>query len=35
MGKGQAPMAGSWTVLVEARRNGAVIASYHTHLSAR
>ena len=35
MGKGQAPTAGSWTVLVEARRNGAVIASYHTHLSAR
>jgi nitrogen fixation protein FixH len=35
MGKGQAPTAGSWTVLVEARRNGAVIASSHTHLSAR
>jgi multidrug efflux pump subunit AcrA (membrane-fusion protein) len=35
MGKGQAPMAGSLTVLVEARRNGSVIASFHTHLSAR
>ncbi|MGA9670364.1 MAG: efflux RND transporter periplasmic adaptor subunit [Terracidiphilus sp.] len=34
-GKGQAPMAGSWTVLVEARRNGSVIASYRTHLNAR
>jgi hypothetical protein len=35
MGKGQAPMAGSWTVLVEARRNGSVIASYRTRLNAR
>jgi RND family efflux transporter MFP subunit len=35
MGKGQPPMAGSWSVLVEARRNGNVIASFHTHLSAR
>ena len=26
-GKGQAPMAGTWTVLVEARKNGNVIAS--------
>jgi membrane fusion protein, copper/silver efflux system len=34
-GKGQAPMAGSWNVLIEARRNGAVIATFHTHLSAR
>ena len=34
-GKGQAPMAGNWTVFVEARRNGAVIATFHTHLSAR
>ena len=35
MGKGQPPMAGSWTVLVEARRNGVVIASFHTHLGAK
>jgi Cu(I)/Ag(I) efflux system membrane fusion protein len=34
-GKGQAPMAGTWTVLVEARKNGNVIASMRTHLSAR
>jgi RND family efflux transporter MFP subunit len=35
IGKGQAPTAGTWTVFVEARRNGAVIATYRTHLSAR
>jgi len=35
IGQGQAPMAGSWTVLVEARRNGVIIASFHTHLAAR
>jgi nitrogen fixation protein FixH len=35
MGKGQAPAAGTWTVFVEARRNGAVIATFRTHLSAR
>jgi RND family efflux transporter MFP subunit len=35
MGKGQAPMAGSWTVLVEARSNGSVIASSRTRLSAK
>jgi Cu(I)/Ag(I) efflux system membrane fusion protein len=34
-GKGQAPMAGTWTVLVEARKNNAVIASNRTHLSAQ
>jgi multidrug efflux pump subunit AcrA (membrane-fusion protein) len=34
MGKGQPPMAGTWNVLVEARKNGGVIASFHTHLSA-
>jgi Cu(I)/Ag(I) efflux system membrane fusion protein len=34
-GKGQPPMAGNWTVLVEATKNGSVIASTHTHLSAR
>jgi Cu(I)/Ag(I) efflux system membrane fusion protein len=35
VGKGQAPMSGTWNVLVEARKNGNVIASMHTHLSAR
>jgi uncharacterized GH25 family protein len=35
MGKGQPPMPGTWTVLVEARKNGSVIASTHTHLSAK
>jgi len=35
MGKGQPPMEGTWSVLVEARRNGNVIASFHTHLSAK
>jgi hypothetical protein len=34
MGKGQPPMAGTWNVLVDARKNGGVIASFHTHLSA-
>jgi RND family efflux transporter MFP subunit len=34
-GKCQAPMAGTWNVLVEARKNGSVIASMHTHLSAK
>jgi RND family efflux transporter MFP subunit len=35
MGKGQAPTPGMWTVFVEARKNGQVIATFHTHLSAR
>ena len=35
MGIGQPPMSGTWTVLVEARKNGSLIASTHTHLSAR
>jgi hypothetical protein len=35
MGKGQAPMPGSWSVLVEARRQNAVIATFRTHLSAK
>jgi RND family efflux transporter MFP subunit len=35
MGKGQPPTAGTWNVLVEATKNGSVIASTHTHLSAR
>jgi Cu(I)/Ag(I) efflux system membrane fusion protein len=34
-GKGLAPMSGSWIVSVEARRNGGVIASVHTHLIAK
>jgi nitrogen fixation protein FixH len=34
-GKGQAPMAGTWTVLAEARKNSNVIASMRTHLSAQ
>jgi Cu(I)/Ag(I) efflux system membrane fusion protein len=35
VGNGQAPTAGTWTVLVEARKNGNVIASMRTHFSAR
>jgi hypothetical protein len=35
MGKGQPGMAGNWTVIVEARRNGAVLANIHTHQNAR
>lgn len=35
MGNAQPPMAGSWNVSIEARKNGAVIASTHTHLNAR
>ena len=35
MGNGQAPMPGSLNVSVEARKNGAVIASFHTHLNAK
>jgi Cu(I)/Ag(I) efflux system membrane fusion protein len=35
MGKGQPPIAGNWNVLVEARKSGRVIASFHTHLSAK
>jgi RND family efflux transporter MFP subunit len=35
MGKGQPGMEGTWTVLVDARKNGSVIASFHTHLSAK
>ncbi len=34
-GKGNVPMAGSWNVTVEACKNGAVIASARTRLSAR
>jgi len=35
MGKGKPPTSGTWNVLVEARRNGSVIASTHAHLSAK
>jgi len=35
MGNGEAAMAGTWTVIVEARRGGNVIATTHTHLGAR
>lgn len=35
IGKGQPPMSGTWNVFVEARRNGNVVATFHTHLSAR
>jgi RND family efflux transporter MFP subunit len=35
VGKGQPGMSGSWSVTVEASRNGAVIATLHTHLSAK
>ncbi|MGA1982788.1 MAG: efflux RND transporter periplasmic adaptor subunit [Acidobacteriaceae bacterium] len=35
MGKGQPPMSGSWNVTVEARKSGAVIATFHTHLNAK
>jgi membrane fusion protein, copper/silver efflux system len=35
VGKGKAPMAGTWNVIVEARRNGTVIASTRTHMSAK
>ncbi len=34
-GKGQPGMSGSWNVTVQARRDGAVIATFHTHLSAK
>ncbi len=34
-GKVQPPMSGSWTVLVEARKNGSIIASTLTHLSTK
>jgi hypothetical protein len=35
VGKGQPGMSGSWSVIVEARRNGAVIATFRTHMSAK
>jgi len=34
-GKGQPGMAGSWTVLIEARRNNSVIATFRTHMTAK
>jgi len=35
MGKGQPGMAGTWTLIVEARKGSAVIATLHTHLAAQ
>jgi len=35
LGKGQPGIPGSWTVVVEARRNNSVIATLHTHITAR
>jgi Cu(I)/Ag(I) efflux system membrane fusion protein/cobalt-zinc-cadmium efflux system membrane fusion protein len=35
VGKGQPGMSGSWSVTVEARKNGAVIATFRTHLNAK
>jgi len=35
VGKGQPGMSGSWSLIVEARRNNAVIATLRTHLNAR
>jgi Cu(I)/Ag(I) efflux system membrane fusion protein len=35
VGKGQPGMAGTWNIIVEARKNGGVIATLHTHMSAR
>jgi hypothetical protein len=35
LGKGRPGMAGTWNVIVEARKNGAVIATFHTHMGAR
>ena len=35
VGSGNVPTAGSWTVLVEARRNGGAIATFHSRLVAR
>ena len=34
-GKTQAPMSGTWNVLVEASKGGTVIVSLHTHVSAQ
>ena len=35
VGKGQPPMAGSWNVTVEARKNGATLATVHAHGNAK
>jgi Cu(I)/Ag(I) efflux system membrane fusion protein len=35
VGKGQPGMSGTWTVTAEARAKGAVLATFHTHVSAR
>ena len=34
-GKGHPETPGSWTLQVEARRNGSVLATFHTHIGAR
>jgi CubicO group peptidase (beta-lactamase class C family) len=34
-GKAQPGMAGTWNVFVEARQNGAVVATNRSHLSAQ
>lgn len=34
-GKAQPAMAGSWTIVVEARRNNRVIATFRTHMTAK
>ena len=35
MGKGTVPMEGSWNVLVEASKNGQLVATYRSHLTAK
>jgi hypothetical protein len=35
MGSGNVPMAGSWNVTVEATKDGQVIATYRTRLTAK
>ena len=35
VGKGQPPAPGSWNLTVEARKDNAVLAAFHTHLSAK
>jgi hypothetical protein len=35
MGKGKVPSEGSWNVIVEATRNGKLIASYRSRLIAK
>jgi uncharacterized GH25 family protein len=35
IGRCHPAMAGTWNIIVEARRNNTVIATFHTHLGAR